>query len=314
MSALFQRMAVLGLGLLGGSVAVAARRRGVVGHAVGAARRTAPLERALEAGIVDSIGAPEEAVQGADLVVLACPVGAMEAVLEAVAPGLAPGAIVTDVGSVKGVLADALPGLLPAGAAYVGSHPMAGSHLRGSAHARADLFDGAACAVTPRPDTSAEAVERIETFWRQLGARVVRRDPEAHDVEVAWTSHAPHAMAFAFASALERAPAEAGALAGGGFRDFTRIARSDAELWGEILAANAKALAGPLRDCAEALADLARAVEAGDVEGLERFLGAARSHLAALENARSGGDHPEIKAASSDRPGDGGKSNGGHQE
>ncbi len=319
MSALFQRMAVLGLGLLGGSVAVAARRRGVVGHAVGAARRTAPLERALEAGIVDSIGAPEEAVQGADLVVLACPVGAMEAVLEAVAPGLAPGAIVTDVGSVKGSLADGLPGRLPAGVHYVGSHPMAGSHLKGVGHARPDLFEGAACAVTPTSSSDPAAVERIESFWSALGARVVDRDPTDHDTDVAWTSHAPHVLAFAFALALEKAPVRAGELAGGGFRDFTRIARSDAELWGDILSANRKALSGPLRDCAEALSRLAAAVEAGDTDSIERLLGAARDHLAAMTHpdvSDSRGISPQVGSESptttSAHPKVG--SSGGHQE
>ncbi|MGH0038471.1 MAG: prephenate dehydrogenase [Myxococcota bacterium] len=310
MTTLFQRMAVLGLGLLGGSLAVAARRSGAVARAVGAARRREPLERALRERLVDEIGDPAAAVKSADLVVLACPVGAMEPLLASVAPLLSPGAIVTDVGSVKGGLADRLPALLPEGVHYVGSHPMAGSHLKGSAHARGDLFEGAPCAVTPLPDSDPSAVARVADLWTAVGARVVRCAPEAHDAEVAWTSHAPHVLAFAFAMALEKATPGVGRLAGGGFRDFTRIARSDAELWGDILSANRKALAGPLHDCAEALARLSEAVEAGDTETIERMLSAARNHLAAVTDANAGGEYPAVRAV---LPRDG-KSKGGRQE
>jgi prephenate dehydrogenase len=302
----FQRLAVLGLGLLGGSVALAARESGAALSVVGAGRRRAPLEFALERGIVDQAGSVAEMVEGADLVVLATPVGSMASVVREAAPRLAEGALVTDVGSVKVALAETLPGLLPPGIRYVGAHPMAGSHLRGVEHARADLFQGAGCAVTPLPGSDRGAVERVAAFWSALGARVVLRDPEAHDVEVAWTSHLPHVLAFAFSSALRGAPQGAGELAGGGFRDFTRIARSDAELWGDILCANRKALAGPLQECGQALKALASSVEEGDPETIEEFLSDAREKLAALENARSGGDNPEIKAAPEEE--------GGHQE
>ncbi|MCZ6782130.1 MAG: prephenate dehydrogenase/arogenate dehydrogenase family protein, partial [Proteobacteria bacterium] len=237
--------------------------------------------RARESGMVDAVGDVAEMVAGADLVVLATPVGAMAEVLRVAAPGLPEGALVTDVGSVKALLAETLPGLLPPGAVYVGAHPMAGSHLRGVEHARADLFDGASCALTPVPGTDPLSVARVADFWRALGARVVERDPQTHDAEVAWVSHVPHVLAFAFAEALRRAPAGAGELAGNGFRDFTRIARSDAELWGDILCANRKALVGPLEASAEALAGLARAIEAGDIEAVERVLSAARIALAA---------------------------------
>jgi cyclohexadieny/prephenate dehydrogenase len=223
-----------------------------------------------------------DAVRDADLVVLATPPYAMPTVLRAAAPGLANGAVVTDVGSVKGTVSETLPGLLPPGVVYVGSHPMAGSHRRGMAHAQADLFEGAACVVTPLPDSDPAAVERVTHFWRALGARVVIRDPEAHDVEVAWVSHLPHALAFAFARALAAAPEQAGEVVGAGFRDFTRIAHSDPELWGEILVSNRKAIGGPLQEVANRLAELARALDAGDGEAVERFVTSARAALAAL--------------------------------
>lgn len=275
----FERLAVLGLGLLGGSVAAAAKERGLAREVIGAARRPAPLGRALASGIVDAVATPTEAVVGADLVVLGTPVGSMSQVLADVREGLGAGCLVTDVGSVKGAVLDALPGLLPEGVEFVGSHPMAGSHLRGPDHARPDLFEGATCVVTPRADQDERVVERIESFWSDVGARVERRAPEVHDEDVAWVSHLPHLVAFAFADALRSAPDQVGELAGGGFRDFTRIAQSDAEMWGEILSLNGKALSGPLNHFSASLAKLARALEEGDVTSLEQTLTEARERL-----------------------------------
>lgn len=296
----FERLAIVGLGLLGGSVALAARRADLAETIVGAGRRRGPLDWALVNGVIDEAADPMAAVTGADLVVLATPVGTMDRVLRETAGCLRDGALVTDVGSVKSVLADTLPGLLPAGVIFVGAHPMAGSHLRGVEHARADLFDGAVCAVTP-PAGCGDAAERVAGFWRALGCRVVTREPESHDAEVAWMSHVPHVLAFAFAHALERAPRGAGELAGGGFRDFTRIARSDAELWGDILRSNAKALVGPLQECGEALQRVARAIEDGDIDAIEGFLAEARTTLASVENAQSGGGNPETTATAKKR-------------
>lgn len=295
MSAPFERLAVLGLGLLGGSVAWGARKRGVAREVVGCGRRAEPLAAAKARGLVDRWTLdPAEAVAGADLVVLATPVGSMAGVLRAAGPGLRSGAIVTDVGSVKAVLSETLPGLLPPGVAFVGSHPMAGSHEKGPEHARADLLEGATCVVAPVADDPAAVVARVEAFWSALGARVVRRDPATHDLEVAWISHVPHALAFAFARALGDAPPEAGRVAGTGFRDFTRIARSDPELWAEILVANRKAIAGPLGRVAERVGELARAIEAGDVDEVDRWIAEARASLAAHDRKRISPD-PEAE-------------------
>ena len=281
-------MAVVGLGLLGGSVALGARERGLARHVVGAGRRSAPLERALAAGVVDAVASPREAVEGADFVVFGTPVGTMPEIASALADGLAPGALVTDVGSVKSAVVAAVPPRLPDHVRFVGSHPMAGSHLRGPDHARADLLEGACCVVTPTEGGDAEdeaAVERLEAFWRALGARVTRRTPSTHDEEVAWVSHLPHLLAFAFAGALDGAPTSVGELAGGGFRDFTRIAQSESELWSEILCLNGRALAGPLSEFSKSLAGLAEALEKGDEESLERLLSAARGRLAEVAHA-----------------------------
>ncbi len=282
-----QRLAVLGLGLLGGSVAWAARERGVAREVVGCGRREAPLRDALARGLVDRVTAdPAVAVAGADLVVLATPVGAMAGLLRAAASGFQRDALVTDVGSVKSMLAETLPGLVPPGVCFIGSHPMAGSHEKGPENARADLFEGASCVVTPAAGDAEASVARIEAFWAALGARVVRRDPTTHDVEVAWMSHVPHAVAFAFARALGDAPPSAGEVAGTGFRDFTRIARSEPELWAEILVANRKAVAGPLARVAEQLAALAQAIESGDVDTMDRWIAEARAQLDAATSER----------------------------
>jgi prephenate dehydrogenase len=287
-SPLFERVAVLGLGLLGGSVALAARQKGVAACVAGATRRRDVLEAALRTGAIDEAGDFEQAVRGADLVVLATPLFAMGEMLGRVAPQLRAGALVTDVGSVKQTLAATLPGLLPPGVRYVGSHPMAGSHRRGFEEARADLFEGAACVVTECDDP--EARERICAFWRSLGARVVLRDSATHDCEVAWVSHVPHALAFAFAGALKLAPPGAGDVSGAGFRDFTRIARSDPGLWGDILTANRAALAGPLQSLTEALADLSRAVESGESDAVGRWIGSAGAALSLISSRQGEGE------------------------
>ncbi len=284
----FQRVAVLGLGLLGGSVALAVRGRGVAACVSGAGRRREVADRALAQGAIDEAGSYEEAVSGAELVVLATPVFAMSEMVSKIAPALAEGAIVTDVGSVKGALVETLPGLLPRGVHYVGSHPMAGSHQRGIEHARADLFEGAPCVVTTSSD--ARAQQRVCDFWSALGAVVLIRDPAVHDEEVAWMSHVPHVLAFAFARALERAPAGAHQVAGTGFRDFTRIAQSDPELWGGILTANRKAIAAPLQSVAEALTELGRAIEADDADALERWIAMAREALSSIDSNSVGCD------------------------
>jgi cyclohexadieny/prephenate dehydrogenase len=279
----FERVAVIGLGLLGGSVAAAARARRVAGVVAGASRSAEAREFALRHGWVDEAGSAAEIARGADLIVLATPVFAMPDALRQVAAALRRDAIVTDVGSVKAQLAETLPGLLPAGVCYVGSHPLAGSHERGIEHARAELFEASTCVVMESEERAAR--DRVCAFWLALGARVVLRSPAQHDAQVAWTSHAPHALAFAFAAALRRAPAVAAELTGSGFRDFTRIAESDPELWSDILSANRKALGAPLAAVGEALRELGCAIEANDSESLERWISRAREALALLNQS-----------------------------
>ncbi len=282
MKPLFRRLAVLGLGLLGGSVAAAARERGVAERVVGCARRPGPLASARERGLVDEVANVLEAVRGADLVVLATPVHAMRGVLSEAAPALVGPALVSDVGSVKAKLLDTLPCLLPPGVEFIGSHPMVGSHETGVEHARADLFEGACCVVSSAAGDASDARERLVAFWEALGAKVVLRDPLSHDVDVAWVSHLPHVLAFAYAHALRAVPEGALELAGSGFQDFVRIARSDSALWADILDTNREALAEPLRAFSQALGELAQAIDGNDIRAQERILEAAGRQLTAL--------------------------------
>lgn len=284
------RLAVLGLGLLGGSVALAARKRGITREIAAASRSQAPLDRALRDGVVDVVGTIAEVVQGAELVVLASPVEAMRPLVSEASPHLCAGAVVTDLGSTKTRPAAELPPLLPEGVTFVGAHPMVGGHVSGAVHARADLFEGACCIVTPIESTPEAATGRVRDFWVSLGARVVERSPEEHDAAVAWVSHLPHLLAFAYAGSLVEAPPTSLEMAGAGFRDFTRIAHSAPELWSGIFADNRQALAHPLRSFGRALDVLADAVASGDRREQERLMASARAILEPKDpSARAGG-------------------------
>jgi prephenate dehydrogenase len=271
-----------------------------VGRVVGTTRRVEARRAALANGVCDEIAELEQALRGADLLVLATPVPAMGTILQAAAGALEAGCIVTDVGSVKTPVCDTLPGLLPPGVPFVGSHPMAGSHARGFEHADPNLFVGRPCVVMA--DSAAEPRQRIVEFWRALGADVMERDPASHDAEVAWVSHLPHLLSYGFARGLAAAPPSAADLRGSGFEDFTRIARSDPEMWAEIFTANRKALAAPLQAVRQRLAELVEAIEADDTETLERLLAEARDALADAGGRRPAASaEPELPMAA--RPG-----------
>jgi len=269
-------LCVLGPGLLGGSLALAARRLPDVRVRLWA-RRPESVTALLALGFApeDATTDLAQAVSGCDLVVLATPVGAMPALVAALAgtAALSPGAVVTDVGSVKAALVEALtPAVAALGGTFVGSHPMAGSENAGLAHARPDLFDGAACLVTPRPDTPEPAVERVEVFWRTLGMRVLRLSPQEHDTAIARVSHLPHLAAAALAlAALQPRPAD-GELCGNGLRDSTRIAKGAADLWSEILLENRDALLEPMRNLQRLLAESLVFLENREQERLAAFL------------------------------------------
>jgi prephenate dehydrogenase len=249
------RVAVVGLGLLGGSVALAARKRGAAAEV----RAVDPhLTRAPEIPLVSLA----EAGRWAELVVLAVPLGAQEAVLTGLAPHLGDRTLLTDVASVKAPLVGLARRILRDPTRLVGAHPMAGSHHSGLAAARADLFEGAPCFITPAGGEAPGVVDRIEEFWQCLGAVTVRRTPEEHDAAAAVLSHAPHLIAYAFARGLPgRDVLE---LAGPGLRDFLRIARGSASLWCDILLANPQRVAAEVARFQANLEEILRAVIRGD--------------------------------------------------
>lgn len=264
---LFRRVAVVGVGLIGGSLAAACRKRGLTERLVGWDADGSALQEALALGLVDEAApAAAAAAAGADLAVLAVPIGALEAVAATIAPALAPEALVTDVGSVKGSLVGRLEALLPAGR-YVPGHPIAGRERSGPAAASASLFEGARCILTPTARTDRQALGRVRRLWEEVGAVVETMDPETHETVFAAVSHLPHAVAYALMNAMLDLKAEGRDVlpySAGGLRDFTRVAASDPTMWRDIFLANRAALLEALRRFREALARVEAAVAAGD--------------------------------------------------
>ena len=277
---LCRKLTLVGVGLLGGSLGLAARRRRLAGHVEGYVRRSASLAECERAGAVDHATTDlAEAVAGADLVVLCTPVGQMHALAEAMRPSLAPGAIVTDVGSVKdSVVGELAPCLAAAGAHFVGSHPMAGAETTGVAHARADLFEGAVCVVTPTAQTDPGALRLVEDLWQRVGGRLLRLPPGTPDEFVARTSHLPQALAATLVNYLLDEPGETAlaALCAGGFRDSTRIASGSPEMWRDIALANRGPLTRALAQFADRLAEFRAAIESGDAAAVTAFLETAK--------------------------------------
>lgn len=244
------------------------------------ARRAEALDELRAMGLADTVTNDlGEAVAGADLVVLATPVGAMPDLVRRLVDGLlAKGAVITDVGSVKGNLGREIDTILGGreGVSFVGSHPMAGSERTGIAHARRDLFEGAMCVVSPTASTSPGSLARVRKFWEDLGARVCELEPEAHDRAVASISHLPHLVASALAlTSLEQDPSVAG-LAANGFRDTTRVAGGNPDMWAEIAMENRAALREPLARMADRLREMLAFLENMEHEKLRRFLGEAK--------------------------------------
>lgn len=288
-------LAVLGVGLIGGSFAQALRAAGSVEHVIGVGRSRANLDVAQRAGIVDRAFALDDAwpqaLQGADVVLVATPVAQYPALLRALAPHLAPHAIVTDAGSTKqDVVAAARATLGAAFPRFVPGHPIAGSEQSGAGAADATLYAGREVILTPVADTDATATERVAQLWRSVGAHVTTMTPERHDAALAVVSHLPHLLAFAFmAHAADRGDAgEVLAHAGAGFRDFTRIAGSAPEMWRDVALANRDALLAELDGYRAALDTLRERLAARDGAALAATFERAAQARRAFESARAG--------------------------
>lgn len=277
---LFQRVAIVGVGLLGGSLALALRQARAAGCVAGWFRRDDARAEALARGLVDEATLDlAAAVAGADLVVLGTPLAQMPPLVRAMAPHLKAQALVTDVGSAKAALvAEVEPLVHAAGARFVGSHPMAGSDKSGLAHSRADLFQHAVCVVTPTPRTPDLAVEQATALWRVVGGTVMQLDPAVHDALVSRASHLPHVTAAALVRRVlgPGQPPEQAALCATGFRDTTRVAGGSPEMWRDIALANRAALGQALDELQEELRQFRRLLDDGDPATLERYFAEAR--------------------------------------
>ena len=292
----WKKVTLVGVGLLGGSLGLALRKRRLAGSVVGFVRRQASVAECKRVGAVTMATQDlTSAVQGAELVVLCTPLAQMRPLVEQMLPALASGAIVTDVGSVKASVVHELePLLAPAGAHFVGSHPMAGSEKTGVAAAQERLFEGAVCVITPTPRSNKVAVRQVEELWRSVGARLLRLTPEAHDDLVSRSSHLPHVLATQLANLVLQSeqPKELAMLCANGFRDTTRIASGSPEMWRDIALANRKNLLRALSAFESGLGAFKRALRSGNERAISQFFEQARERREAWA-ANAGSPSPE---------------------
>ncbi|MCD1641897.1 prephenate/arogenate dehydrogenase family protein [Aurantimonas coralicida] len=270
---LFQRVALIGIGLIGSSLAHNIRARKLAGHVAITTRRAATLTRAEELGLGDSYHLDaSDAVRDADLVILCVPVGSCGAVTKEIAGALKPGAIVSDVGSVKGAIVQQMQPHLPGHVHFVPAHPIAGTEQSGPDAGFLELFDNRWCILTPVEGTDADAVARLRAFWEACGSDVEIMTPEHHDLVLAIVSHVPHLIAYNIvgtAADLETVTqSEVVKFSASGFRDFTRIAASDPTMWRDVFLTNRDAVLEMLARFSEDLASLQRAIRWGDGETL----------------------------------------------
>lgn len=273
---LFERVAFIGFGLIGSSLARVIKRDGLARHIVASARTQQTLDTALRLGIADSVATdPAEAVRDADLVVICTPVSTYGVIAKQIAANLAPGAIITDVGSVKTSVIKAVTPHLPDGVHFVPGHPIAGTENSGPESGFDTLFENHWFLITPPPGTDPVAIERVAELWRRAGSNIEVMDPVHHDHVLAITSHVPHLIAYAIvgtATDLEdQLKSEVIKYSAGGFRDFTRIAASDPVMWRDVFLNNREAVLEMLGRLSEDLSGLQRAIRVGDGETLERL-------------------------------------------
>ncbi|ABB31105.1 Prephenate dehydrogenase [Geobacter metallireducens RCH3] len=269
------RLAIIGVGLIGGSLARILREKGAVGEIVGIGRGEANLRKAVELGVIDRYSLDSVAgVEGADVVFLATPVCSIPSITAEIAPHLAPGCVVTDGGSVKEEIVSACEPLMPNGIHFVGGHPIAGTEHSGVEASFSSLYVGKRCIVTPTSRTSQDALAKVVRMWEVAGSEVVIMDTEKHDRVLAAISHLPHMVAYALVNAVEgydRFEESILRYSAGGFRDFTRIASSDPAMWRDIALMNREAVIEMMDHFAAYFARLRELVAAADAPGLERF-------------------------------------------
>jgi len=278
MSVHFAQVAIIGVGLIGGSLGMILRRKGLAERVIGVGRRVENLKTAIEVGAIDRyVIDPKDGVKEADLVVLATPVDTYGRHLTAWASCLKPGAIVTDVGSVKGRVVERAEDAMPGGVYFIGAHPIAGKEKTGVAAGSDQLFAGARCIVTPTKNTDRRALDQVKRMWQATGSVVLEMDPHVHDKILGAVSHLPHVAAFALINALidirEDVPLlDLAGHSGGGLRDTTRIAASSPEMWRDIFLWNRDNLVAFVEAYERSLRRLKQLIEAGDAAGIEKEL------------------------------------------
>ena len=278
----FNQAVIIGVGLIGGSLGMILRRKQLATNVVGVGRRIENLKTAVNVGAIDRyVVDPREAVKDADLVILATPVDTYERHLKEWASCLRPGAIVTDVGSVKGDLVTRSERQIPDGVHFVGAHPIAGKEKTGAAAGSEDLFSGRRCILTPTQHTDPQALEQVQALWQEAGALVLTMDPQLHDKILGAVSHLPHVAAFALMNALVEIRSEVPALdlaghSGGGLRDTTRIAASSPEMWRDIFLWNRENVVACICAYERSLGELRQLIQTRDAAGIEKMLERAK--------------------------------------
>ena len=287
----FKQVAIIGVGLIGGSLGMILRRKTLADHVVGIGRRVENLKAAVALGAIDRyVADPQEGVRGADLVILATPVDTYERHLHEWAHCLEPGAIVSDVGSVKGTLVERSEAAMPVGVHFVGAHPIAGKEKTGVAAGSDQLFKGARCILTPTQRTNPEALGRIRQLWDEAGSIVLTMDPYLHDQILGAVSHLPHVAAFALMNALaelrdQQVPSlDLVGHSGGGLRDTTRIAASSPEMWRDIFLWNRDNVVSYIDRYTGALEELKHLIKVGDAAGIEKLLDRAKAEREKLNS------------------------------
>lgn len=277
----FNRMVVVGVGLIGGSLAIVSRRKGLVKEIIGVGRGAANLKEAVKLNIIDSFTFDiSEAVKGADLIVLATPVGSFEWLVKQMRHGLNKGAIITDAGSVKGRMVSRIERLLPRGTYFVAGHPIAGKEKTGVKAASQTLFEGTKCILTPTKKTDASALKKIKALWKAVGAEVVLMDPMLHDKALGAVSHLPHAAAYSIVNTVAEIKKNGNnfiAFSGAGFKDFTRIAASSPEMWRDIFLNNRENLVNMISRYQKNLEKLKRYIKDKDSKRLIKELEKAKA-------------------------------------
>ena len=299
MSQIYERVALIGLGLIASSMAHAMRANGLAGEIVGTARTAETRDAVRELGFCDNVtDTAAEAVMGADLVVLAVPVGAMETVAREIGPHLAEGATVTDVGSVKQAVVDAVRPHMPDGVHFIPGHPLAGTEHSGPRAGFAELFENRYCILLPSDDADPDALDRLVRLWSAMGANVETMDIDHHDLVLAVTSHAPHLIAYTMvgvADDLRRVTdSEVIKYSAAGFRDFTRIAASDPTMWRDVFLNNKAATLEILGRFTEELFALQRAIRTGDGDHLFDYFTRTREIRRGIIEAGQDTDAPDF--------------------